>query len=116
MTNYYLHLVILQNCPYSIAAKELLENHPHIKTIITSVNNTNKENYKTDEIDTFPQIYLKKKNKQGSLLIGGYTEFKKLFDQYYKMKDYNNNKITQINNKWSKRALLNFIILINSNV
>ena len=115
MTNYYLHLVILENCPYSIAAKEFLENHLHIKTKITSVNHTNKENYKTDEIKTFPQIYLKKNNKQGSLLIGGYTEFKNLFNKYYKI-NYSKDKIELINNKWSKRALLNFIILINSRV
>ena len=113
MTNYYLHLVILENCPFSNAAKELLANHPKIKTKLTIVNNNNKDNYKTSEINTFPQIYLKKNNHVGSLLIGGYTEFKKLFDQYYKMK-YSSDKITKINDKWSKRALLNFIILINS--
>lgn len=114
MTNYYLQLVILENCSYSNAAKELLQNHK-IKTKIISVNYANKDNYKTEEINTFPQIYLKKNNNNGSLLIGGYTDLKKLFDQYYKI-EYSSDKIKLINDKWSKRALLNFIILINSGV
>lgn len=115
MNNYYLHSVILQNCPYSAAAYELLKNHPQIKTKVTFVNDNNKENYKTENINTFPQIYLKRYNKNGSLLIGGYTELKELFDLFYKTK-YSNDKILEFinNNKWSKKSLLRFIHLINS--
>jgi len=116
MNNYYLHSVILENCPYSNAANQLLKNHPNIKTKITLVNDSNKENYKTKQIDTFPQIYLKKNNDKGSLLIGGYTELKELFYLFYKTK-YSNDEITNFikkNNKWSRKALLRFLELINS--
>ena len=115
MNKYYLHSVILQNCPYSNAAHDLLKNYPKIKTKITFVNNNNKENYKTEYINTFPQIYLKRSNKNGSLLIGGYTEIKELFDLFYKTK-YSKKKILEFinkNNKWSKKSLLRFIHLIN---
>jgi glutaredoxin-related protein len=116
MNNYYIHSVILQDCSYSNAVYKLLKNYPKIKTNITFVNDSNKENYKTYDIQTFPQIYLKRYNKNGSLLIGGYTELKELFDLFYKTK-YSNNKIIQIinnNNRWSKKSLLRFIHLINS--
>ena len=116
MNNYYLHSVILKNCPYSNAAHELLQNNSKIKKKITFINDSNKEKYKTNQINTFPQIYLKRQNKNGSLLIGGYTEFKQLFDLFYKTK-YSHDNVTQIinnNNKWSKKSLLRFIQLINS--
>ena len=116
MNNYYIHSVILQNCPYSTAAHKLLKKHSENKTIITLVNDNNKENYKTSEIDTFPQNYLKRYNKNGSLLIGGYTELKELFNLFYKKK-YSDNKIKNFlsnNNKWSKKSLLRMIDLINS--
>jgi glutaredoxin-related protein len=116
MNNYYLHSIILQNCPYSNAAYESLKNYPKIKTKFTFVNDLNKENYKTDQIKTFPQIYLKRENKNGSLLIGGYTELKQLLDLFYKTK-YSKNNITEFinnNNKWSRKSLLRFIELINS--
>jgi len=115
MNNYYLHSVVLQNCPYSNAASELLNKHSNIKKEIISVNSNNKDDYKTKLISTFPQIYLKKTNKSGSLLIGGYSELKNLFDLFHKT-TYSDKKITQFidNNKnWSKRALLRFIELIN---
>ena len=94
MSNYYLQSVILQNCPYGNATSELLDKHPNIKQKSIIVNNNNKENYKTDQISTFPQIYLKKKNKSGSLLIGGYSDLKELFDLFHN-KTYSNDKIKQ---------------------
>ena len=115
MNNYYLHSVILENCPYGNLVNELLKQNPQIKTKITYVNDSNKENYKTPQINTFPQIYLKRYNKNGSLLIGGYTELQELFDLFYKSK-YSNDNIKQFindNNKWSKKSLLRFIDLIN---
>lgn len=116
MNNYYLHLVILQNCPYGYKALDLLKKHPKIKKTITIVNDSNQENYKTNKIKTFPQIYLKKHNRNGSLLIGGYTELTELFDLFCKKK-YSNDTITQFidnNDRWSNTSLLKFIKLINS--
>ena len=117
MNNYYLHSVILENCPYSNLAYKLLSEHPSIKTTFTIVNDINKDNYKTDDIKTFPQIYLKRYNKNGSLLIEGYTKLKELFDLFYN-KIYSEENITKFinnNNKWSRKSLLRFINLINSN-
>lgn len=114
--NYYIQSVILQNCPYGNAARELLKNYSNIKYKEIIVTELNKENYKTEKINTFPQIYLKRYNRNGSLLIGGYTELKELFDLFYNKK-YSTDKIINFinnNNNWSKKSLLRFIYLINS--
>ena len=120
MDTYYLQSIILEGCPYSTAAHELLKNIPKSKSKITIVNYNNKENYKTDNIQTFPQIYLKRQNHKGSLLIGGNDELQKLFKLFYKTKYSNNNKFDETikevinnNNNWSKKSLLRFIDLIN---
>ena len=118
MNNYYLHSIILDNCPFSSAANDLLNNYFKNKLSnfkFTFVNNQNKENYKTNDINTFPQIYLKRKNKNGSLLLGGYDDLKEFFDTFYKTK-YNDKSINQFINKkkWSKKSTLRLIQLINS--
>jgi glutaredoxin len=115
MDTYYLHSIILEGCPYSTAAHKLLKSFPKIKSKITFVNSNNKENYKTDKINTFPQIYLKRYNKNGSLLIGGYTEFKKLLDLFHTQKysEANVNKFINDNKDWSKKSILRLIELIN---
>ena len=115
MTNYYLHAVILAGCPYSLAAYELLNNKPNIKIKFTHINYENKDNYKTSDIQTFPQIYLKKNNTNGSLLIGGYNELKNMFNSFYKER-YSSDKVNNYikdNKNWSKKSLLRFIELIN---
>ena len=76
---YYFKLICLDMCPYSEAAKELVLNNK-IKSKIIKINQNEKEKFKTDEIKTFPQIYLEKENSKGSLLIGGYDILKELFD------------------------------------
>ena len=114
MNNYYLHTIILKNCPFSIAAYKLLKKYHNTK--FTIVNDTNKENYKTDDINTFPQIYLKRYNKNGSLLIDGYTKLRELFDLFHN-KSYSDKNITEFinnNKKWSRKSLIRFINLINS--
>lgn len=77
---YYLQLISLKGCPYSKAAESLLKNN-NIKHEITSVSNDEKDKFKTNKIRTFPQIYLKKQNSTGSVLIGGYDTIKKYYDQ-----------------------------------
>ena len=59
MDNYSLRAILLEGCPYSNSANELLKNY-NIPVDITWVNQNNKNNFKTDMISTFPQIYLKK--------------------------------------------------------
>ena len=75
---YFLKIFLLKDCPYSIAAKDLLQNIKNLN--ITNVNHNEKEKYKTKLISTFPQIYLKKKNSKGSLLLGGYSDLKFVLD------------------------------------
>jgi len=73
---YIIKLISLNNCPYSIAAEELLKNIKNVKIIRVGQNNKNK--YKNKEISTFPQIYLIKNNK--NLLLGGYSDIKEIND------------------------------------
>lgn len=76
---YYLQLISLKDCPYSEAANSLV-NDNKINSKITIVNRNEKDKFKTQEIDTFPQVYLKKENSNGSVLLGGYTELKSYYD------------------------------------
>ncbi len=113
MSNYYIKAILLENCPYSIAAHELLKIH-NIPSEVVWVNNEEKHKYKTDIINTFPQLYLQKRKNIGSVLVGGYDNLN------YFINTFKNNKLndTLINkfmeeNKWSKKAVLRFIQLIN---
>jgi glutaredoxin len=102
MNNYYLYSVVLENCPYSEAASKLLNRHSNISKEIISVNKDNKENYKTYQINTFPQIYFKKKYKSGSLLIGGYEELLDkiiIEDKIYYYENKEKGKIFDVTNK-----------------
>jgi len=113
MSNYYLKIILLENCPYSIALDELINknNIIHKKNWITSLE---KDKFKTNLINTFPQIYLNKYNSKGNLLFGGFSDFNDFFS-VFKNKKFNESNITQYINKlkWSKKAVLRLIQLIN---
>ena len=114
-SDYYLYCVILKNCPYSEAAFSLLNSYNNIKKEFTFVEQHNKENYKTEQINTFPQIYFKKYNSNGTQLIGGYSDIKLFFDKFYGNYDKSMLKIFLDENKsWSKKSSLRLIELINS--
>jgi len=98
---YKLKVIVLENCPYSIAAVELLNNY-NIKFQKILVKQNNKEKFKTNEISTFPQIYMINKNEK--LLLGGYSDLEEIINiinqtkNLDKIKDilkekYSNNKI-----------------------
>ena len=72
-----LKVIVLENCPYSIAAVELLTNH-NIKFKKILVNQETKQKYKTEQISTFPQIYIKNNNKE--VLLGGYSNLEEIID------------------------------------
>jgi glutaredoxin len=115
MSKYYLHAVVLEGCPYSNNAVKLLNNYNNIKKNITTIQYNEKEKFKTNEINTFPQIYLKKNNSNGNLLLGGYSELKDFVDNFQNKK-YDENSLNNFinkNNKWSKKATLRLIELIN---
>jgi glutaredoxin len=112
MNKYYLYAIILKDCPYSEAAVKLLTNNNNIELKI--ITQDNKDKYKTNLIQTFPQIYLKKQNHKGSLLIGGYSDISEIYSKFknkYLKEDLNN----YISDKSiSKRAMLRIIELINN--
>ncbi len=65
--------IVLKDCPYSIALRELLTNYNILSTYI-KVDQKTKYKYKTDKIDTFPQVYI------NDVLIGGYNDTKEIID------------------------------------
>jgi glutaredoxin len=73
-----LKVIVLENCPYSISASELLTNYK-IKFDKIMVNNNNKHKYKTDKISTFPQIYMINQDKE-EILLGGYSDIEEIIN------------------------------------
>ena len=112
---YYLKLISLMNCPYSEAANSLFKDN-NIKHETTLVNREEKDKFKTSEITTFPQVYLKKKNSSGSLLIGGYDEIKNYFDLVHSNKKNQiqdiKTKIKKNNKNFSDKSVLRLIELL----
>jgi glutaredoxin len=113
MSNYYIDAIILNGCPYSMAAKELLEMNK-IKTKFTFINQSEKDKYKNDKIKTFPQIYLASNNKD-KILFGGFDDLSSLINKF-KGKYLKSDVAEYItnNNNVNKKNLLRFIQLINS--
>ncbi len=113
MSDYYIKAILLEGCPYSIAAKDLLIAH-NITHQILDINSSNKNEYKTNQIDTFPQIYLCKTNNKGTQLLGGYDDLF-AFVSDFKAKQYNSQLVNNFMKKysWSKKATLRMIQLIN---
>ena len=113
-SKYYINAILLKDCSYSNAAGELLKNYK-IKNKIEVVTSENKEKFKLENYDTYPQIFLKKEYSNDSLLLGGYSDLNE-FVNTFKNNKYDENNITQFRNKynwWSKKAVLRFIELIN---
>lgn len=113
--NYYLSINSLIGCPYSIEIENLLEknNIPHEINKITS---EQKNLFKNENISTFPQIYFKKYNSNGSILLGGNSDFKEILNLKSKKLD---NTLQFLSNKYpnlNKKTKLRIIQLINLNV
>jgi len=111
---YYLKVISLEGCPYSEAANNLVKNN-NIRSEIVIVKHSEKEKFKTDEINTFPQIYLKKRNSSGNQLIGGYTDIKSYYDLIHSSKndlEIIKNKIKEDNKYLSDRSILRLIELL----
>lgn len=105
-------LISLNQCGYSIAAKETLDNHK-IKYKYKLIYDNEKENYKTKEIRTFPQLYLIKKNDKK--LIGGYDDIDFILKTINKSK-YNKKEINKLFKKykdWKHKDVLRLITLFS---
>jgi len=112
---YYIFIVLLEGCPYCEATKDLLNNY-NIKYKSIKINQNEKDKYVTSEINTFPQVYLKKTKTNDTLLLGGYTDLKSFCDIFINKK-YNEKNIEDFNKKyslWNKRSILRLIEIINS--
>ncbi len=98
---YKLKVIVLEHCPYSIAAAELLNNYniPFEKIL---VNQNNKEKFKTKEIATFPQIYII--NKKEQILLGGYSDLEEIIDIINSSKDLGKIK-EKLSKKYSNKNL-----------
>ncbi len=98
---YKLKVIVLEHCPYSIAAVELLNNYniPFEKILVKQ---NNKEKFKTEEISTFPQIYIINNNEE---LLGGYSDIEEIINiinnskNLDKIKDKLNIKYSKFDNK-----------------
>jgi len=111
---YYLFIVLLEGCPYCNAVQDLLKNYK-IKYKSIEIKQQEKHKFVTSEINTFPQIYLKKTKTNDSLLLGGYTDLK-LFCDTFINKKYNENNVKQFNKNyplWNKKSILRLIEISN---
>ena len=97
---YYFKLISLIDCPFSESANSLFKDNK-IQHELTLVNREEKDKFKTNEISTYPQIYLKKKHSSGSVLIGGYDTIKEYFD-FVRNNNNNSNALDKLKNKISK--------------
>ena len=111
---YQIFIIVLEECPYSEAAIKLLKTNK-IKFKSLKVSRSEKDKYVTSEINTFPQIYLRKTTNSDSLLLGGYTDLKKFFDTFINKK-YDIKNVDKFNKEyplWNKHSILRLIELIN---
>lgn len=81
-----IHINFLENCPFSINAKNLLEEN-NIPFSLTQIERSNMDQYKTREMPTFPQIFYVKNDTERK--IGGNAELQSIIEFY------NKNKTTQ---------------------
>jgi len=112
-SNYYIKIICLENCSYSISAVNLLKSL-NISHKITYVDYNSKELYKNNLISTYPQIFLKKNNSKGNLFLGGYDDLVYSINTL-KYDNLNKLKIKEFINKykWSRKSVLRFIQLLN---
>lgn len=110
---YYLFIVILENCPFSENVVKLCKRYNiNFKSLKITLNE--KENYKTEDIKTFPQVYLKKNNTKDSLLLGGFSDFNHLINTFHKK--YDQKELINFQKQyslWNKKSILRVIEIIN---
>ena len=114
---YYFKIISLKTCPYSEAAESLFREN-NINHELIQVDRSEKDKFKSNDISTYPQIYLKKKHSSGSVLVGGYDTIKEYFDIAKnnsgnpKILDKLKNKIKKDNKNISDKSVLRLIQLL----
>jgi len=109
---YYIQLNSLIGCPYSSESENLLKtNKINFKSI--HISPSEKHLYKNDQINTFPQIYLKKYNSKGQLLLGGNSDFKEILNLKNKNLSIQLHALNQKYPRFSKKTKLRIIELFN---
>ena len=113
---YKIKIIVLENCNYSKKALQLLKDN-NINHDSIYIDNINKDKYKTNNISTYPQIYLTKQNSIGNLLLGGYNELENVIKLFKNTNNLHENKQIFMNKNinWSNKATLRLIELINQN-
>lgn len=111
---YYLDVISLEGCPYSMNTEKIIEKNNIINNLV-KVSRSEKENYKNEKIRTFPQIYLKKYNSNGSLLLGGNTDLEEIISLRGNNLEVQKKHLEKKYNKISKKIILRIIELINVN-
>lgn len=107
---YSLKVYILKNCYYCNQTKNLLKNN-NIKAKIITVKEDKKDKYKNEDINTFPMIYLVKKNRK--ILVGGYDKLTLIIN-----KISNKSLTKQINYvkkelpNWKKKDILRLLSIL----
>jgi len=77
--NYFLKIILLENCPYSIALNNLIKTS-NIPNKSIWINSNEKNKYKTEHINTFPQIYLNKFNSKENLVFNNFNNFNSFYN------------------------------------
>lgn len=92
-------IISLNNCVWSMASEEYFK---HIKNKeIIRVSEEEKEEYKNEKIQTFPQIYLY--NENTNLLLGGFEDSKEIYDNITSTKNVDD-MINTLNKKYSENT------------
>lgn len=113
---YYLEIFSLDGCPYSKAANDLLLKHK-INLNLINISYENRDKFKNEKINTFPQIFLKKRNRSSGLLVGGFDELNEA--TFIIENNLSNDELSDTKNllknvfveDFSDRAILRFIQL-----
>jgi glutaredoxin len=107
---YNFKIISLFDCPYSEAGEKLMSKY---NTKVINISRDEKHNYKTEQIQTFPQIYFNTGYQE--LLIGGYNDMKTLLDKVNNLNTKNLNVAINILKKYNwddkdKKRLLKLLL------
>lgn len=109
---YNLKVISLQGCPYSQNTESLLKKY-NIQHNLQRINPNEKDKFKTNQISTFPQIYLVKNNQ--TRLLGGNNDLTEIISMIKAQKNINNmsesfkNKYPHFTKKLILRTLQTFL-------